>query len=109
MDEFAFAQQRPLSSSACETQKVFETGPARKGVTETSAAMPGLGKEGDKARAGVAITVPEQDQQILCQNSPCMSRAGIHSLSFSLQTSSLHFKAGAEEAPSAAAGGFQMR
>lgn len=66
MDEFAFAQQLALSSPACETQKVFETGPARRGVTETSAAMPGLGKEGDKARAGVAIAVPEQDQQILC-------------------------------------------
>lgn len=76
MDEFAFAQQLVLSSPACETQKVFETGPARRGVTETSAAMPGLGKEGDKARAGVAIAVPEQDQQILCQNC-CMSLARI--------------------------------
>lgn len=77
MDEFAFAQQLALSSPACETQKVFETGPARRGVTETSAAMPGLGKQGDKAEAGVAIAVPEQDQQILCQNSSCMSLARI--------------------------------
>lgn len=52
MDEFAFGQQLALSSPAWETQKLFETGPARRGVTETSAAMPGLGKEGDKARTG---------------------------------------------------------
>lgn len=54
-----------LSSSACETQKVPEAIPAMTGVTETNAEMPGLGKAG-KARAGVAITAPEQEQQILC-------------------------------------------
>lgn len=77
MDEFAFGQQLAISSPAWETQKVFETGPARRGVTETSAAMPGLGKEGDKARTGGVIAVPERDQQILCQNSCCMSLARI--------------------------------
>lgn len=42
----------PLSSSACETQKVPEASPATRGVTETNAEMLGLGKRQTRLEQG---------------------------------------------------------
>lgn len=75
MDEFAFRLSvPPLVKHRKLLRQVL---PGKVSQTLTSTSMPGLGKEGDKARAEVAITVPEQDQQILCQNSSCVSCAEI--------------------------------